>query len=283
MFKIGDFSQLGQVSVRALRHYEELGLLKPGQIDKFTGYRYYTVDQLPRLHRILALKDLGLSLEEIGSLLDSDLPAERLHSLLVNKQRTIEAQLREESARLARVAARIRQLEQEGQSPRYEVVTKALPAQTIVATRATVPRLEDMPEYRERLLTQLYDWLRQQRLDYGDEVVVYHIPTYTDVNIDMSIGVNVESALRLPPNSEAAGITRRQLLAAPLAASSIHHGPLPEIAEVVSNLYRWLGTHGYASAGPYREIHLFGRELELYAGDQVPNVVLEIQIPIEKF
>jgi effector-binding domain-containing protein len=120
-------------------------------------------------------------------------------------------------------------------------------------------------------------------LDYGDEMVVYHIPTYTDVNIDMSIGVNVDPALRLPPNSEAAGITRRQLLAAPLAASSIHHGPLPEIAEVVSNLYRWLGTNGYASAGPYREIHLFGRELDLYKGDQIPNAVLEIQIPIEKF
>ena len=57
MFKIGDFSKLGQVSVRMLRHYDQLGLLKPGQIDKFTGYRYYAVEQLVRLNRILFFKD----------------------------------------------------------------------------------------------------------------------------------------------------------------------------------------------------------------------------------
>lgn len=58
-FKIGDFSQLGQVSVRTLRLYDELNLIKPAETDKWTGYRYYTLDQLPRLNRILALKDLG--------------------------------------------------------------------------------------------------------------------------------------------------------------------------------------------------------------------------------
>jgi DNA-binding transcriptional MerR regulator len=78
MFRIGDFSQLGQVSIRTLRLYDELNLLKPAQIDKFTGYRYYTIDQLPRLNRILALKDLGLSLDQIGDLLKRDLPADQL-------------------------------------------------------------------------------------------------------------------------------------------------------------------------------------------------------------
>ena len=63
MLKIGDFSKLSYVSAKALRHYDDLGLLQPAHIDPATGYRYYTVDQLPRLHRILALKDLGLALE----------------------------------------------------------------------------------------------------------------------------------------------------------------------------------------------------------------------------
>ncbi len=284
MFKIGDFSQLGQVSVRTLRHYDELGLLKPGQIDQFTSYRYYTIEQLPRLHRILALKDLGLSLDEIGGLLETDLPVERLHRLLVNKQRAIEVQLREEGARLARVADRIRQLEQAGQPPHYEVVTKSLPAQTIVATRATVPRVEEMMRYRKRLLTQLYTWLQQHQLVYGTELVIYHPHFYTDVDIDMSIAVNIAPTLSLPDSSAAAGIASRQLPAAPLAASTVHHGPMPQIPEVVSNLYRWLGTHGYTSTGPYREIHLFGREIDLYTGaDEFPHVVFEIQIPIEKF
>lgn len=58
VLKIGDFSQLGQVSVRTLHHYGERGLLKPAEIDDWTGYRFYSVEQLPRLNRILALKDL---------------------------------------------------------------------------------------------------------------------------------------------------------------------------------------------------------------------------------
>ncbi len=61
MLKIGDFSKLSRVSVQALRHYDEMNLLKPAQVDTFTGYRYYSASQLPRFNRILALKDLGFS------------------------------------------------------------------------------------------------------------------------------------------------------------------------------------------------------------------------------
>jgi DNA-binding transcriptional MerR regulator len=66
MIKIGDFSKLSQATVKALRLYDEMGLLKPARVDNFTGYRYYSADQLPRLNRILALKDLGFSLEQIA-------------------------------------------------------------------------------------------------------------------------------------------------------------------------------------------------------------------------
>lgn len=64
MIRIGDFSKLSRVSIKALRFYDEMGLLKPISVDRFSGYRFYEYNQLPRLHRILALKDLGFSLEE---------------------------------------------------------------------------------------------------------------------------------------------------------------------------------------------------------------------------
>jgi len=67
MLKIGDFARLGQVSVRMLRNYDELGLLTPAHIDQWTSYRSYTADQLARLNRIVALKGLGFSLEAVGS------------------------------------------------------------------------------------------------------------------------------------------------------------------------------------------------------------------------
>jgi len=62
MIKIGEFSKLVQVPVATLRYYDQIGLLKPIEVDRYTGYRYYQMDQLPRLNRILALKDLGFAM-----------------------------------------------------------------------------------------------------------------------------------------------------------------------------------------------------------------------------
>ncbi|HEY4723320.1 MAG TPA: helix-turn-helix domain-containing protein, partial [Anaerolineae bacterium] len=90
MFKIGDFSKLSQVSVKTLRYYDEIGLLRPGEIDRFTGYRYYSADQLHRLNRILALKDLGLTLEQIDQLLNGDLSAADIRGMLKLKRAEIE-------------------------------------------------------------------------------------------------------------------------------------------------------------------------------------------------
>ncbi len=70
MLKIGEFSKLSRVSVRMLRHYDEIGLLKPAEIVSFTDYRYYREDQLPAMCRITALKDMGFSLAEIVKMLE---------------------------------------------------------------------------------------------------------------------------------------------------------------------------------------------------------------------
>jgi len=81
VLKIGDFSKLAHVTVKTLRYYDELGLLKPVWSDRYSGYRFYSLEQLPRLNRILALKDLGFSLEQIRELLAEDLPPGRLRTL----------------------------------------------------------------------------------------------------------------------------------------------------------------------------------------------------------
>jgi DNA-binding transcriptional MerR regulator len=112
MFKIGEFSRISRVSVKTLRYYDGIGLLTPARVDLFTGYRYYSADQLPRLNRILALKDLGLSLEQIAALLDDDLPPAEIRGMLRLKRVEIQQHLEEEQARLARVEARLKQIEQ---------------------------------------------------------------------------------------------------------------------------------------------------------------------------
>src|SRR6266699_3056976 len=114
VLKIGEFARVGQVSIATLRHYDQCGLLKPNALDPDTGYRYYSLDQLPRLHRILALKDLGFPLDEIAQLLEQDLSLEQLRGMFKLKQAHIQQVIDVEQERLRRVAARLRQIEQEG-------------------------------------------------------------------------------------------------------------------------------------------------------------------------
>jgi DNA-binding transcriptional MerR regulator len=139
MLKIGEFSRFSQVTVKTLRYYDEIGLLKPAKVDRFTGYRYYSAQQLPRLNRILALKDLGLALDQIAQLLEGDLSPDQIRGMLRFKQIELEEQLQEEQARLRRVEQRLRRIEQEETMPMQEIALKQIPAQTVVSVRDTIP------------------------------------------------------------------------------------------------------------------------------------------------
>src|SRR5262245_57241285 len=139
MIRIGDFSKLSRVSVKALRYYDEMGLLKPVNVDRFSGYRYYEFDQLPHLYRILALKDLGFSLEEIGHLLESDLSVEQMRGMLKLRQAEIRQRVEEETARLERVERWLSEIEQEDSMSKYDVVIKKIEPTKVASVRGVVP------------------------------------------------------------------------------------------------------------------------------------------------
>lgn len=113
MIRIGDFSRLSQTPVSTLRYYDEVGLLKPVRVDPFSGYRYYALEQLPRLQRILALKDLGFALEEIARLLEGDLPPRQAQRMLQRKRAELRAQSQDQRERLERLDAWLKQIEME--------------------------------------------------------------------------------------------------------------------------------------------------------------------------
>ena len=283
MLKIGDFSQLGQVSVRTLHHYDERGLLKPARIDDWTGYRFYSVEQLPRLNRILALKDLGFSLEQIGRLVDDDVPAEQLRGMLALKQAEIERQLTAGRTRLLRVEARLRQIEQEGEPSPYEVVLKKTAPQTIASTRTTVPTLEDMPTLRCDLYDELYEALERRGVEPGTpEFALYHTVEYLERDIDMEAAVAVDGPRGAGPEGGGDRPAFRELPAVPEMASVVHEGSAWEIPRAITALFGWIGANGYATAGPYRELHLYGRENDLFRADSanVDSLLVEIQVPV---
>src|SRR5688572_26572052 len=99
MFTIGEFARLAQVSNRLLRYYDEIGLLTPAQTDRFTGYRYYSAAQLPELNRILALRELDLSLEQIQRILRDKISVEEMQGMLLLKKAEIEQHVQAEAQR----------------------------------------------------------------------------------------------------------------------------------------------------------------------------------------
>ena len=127
MFKIGDFSRLCMVPVSALRYYADLGLLEPAAVDPASGYRYYSAAQLHLVNRIVALKELGLSLDEIRAVLGEGLGVGELRGMLRLKRAEAARRVAEEQERLERVEARLRLIEKEGRMPEQEVVVKTVP------------------------------------------------------------------------------------------------------------------------------------------------------------
>src|SRR5258707_656639 len=139
MIKIGEFSKLVQVPVATLRYYDQVGLLKPISVDRFTGYRYYSASQLPQLHRILALKGLGFSLEQIGAVLAERVTPEQMRGMLRLRHAQISQQLIEAQSQLVEVEARLQQIEREERLSTYDVMLKQVKPQIIALVRAILP------------------------------------------------------------------------------------------------------------------------------------------------
>lgn len=282
MLKIGDFSQLAQVSVRALRIYDEMGLIKPVHVDKFSGYRYYETEQLPRLNRIIALKDLGFSLEQVSHLLDGELSAEKLRGMLMMKQAEIEQELNESQLRLMRVEARLRQIEREGKVAPYEVTVKEVGEMTIASSKNRLATFEEMVAARCPMYANIYEWIEANELTSTQpELAVYDNPEYTETNINLELAVAVEkkSSVRRNMQKGERSVELRQLEPVNQMASIIHHGKFIEAGDALIALYQWVGENGYETCGAYRELHLFGRELDVAEEDVV---TIEMQIPFKR-
>ena len=126
MFSIGEFARHGRVSVRMLRHYDAIGLLRPASVDAATGYRFYRASQLAELNRIIALKVFGFTLQQVQAILAEQVSAAELRGMLKLRRAEIFDRIEAETARLARVEARLLTIEDEARVPVDGVVIKHL-------------------------------------------------------------------------------------------------------------------------------------------------------------
>ena len=280
--KIGEFSVLGRVSVRMLRHYEKLGLLVPAETDAYTSYRYYTLDQLPRLNRITALKQLGFSLEQVGEILANNPSAEEMRALLNDRRALLAAEIEQSSQRLEQVDVRLAQIEREGVPPEEsEVVLKSLPAVTVASVRAVVPSVECMSDYCDDHFGRIAAWLDEHRIPAdGLTMNLYHMDEYRETDLDLESAIVIDASLAhgLPePAAGAVGI--RYIAEEPQAASLVLRSGFTGIEGGVMTLLGWVAASRLELAGPLREVHLFGHPDLVDAEDPA---VLEIVVPVRK-
>ena len=270
MLKIRDFARLAAVSMSTLRYYDEIGLLKPIHVDPETGYRFYTMDQLPHLHRILAFKELGLGLTQIAELLDEDVPPLALQGMLRLRQAQLQQQIQAQQEQLVRVEAHLRPLEQGSALPVYEVVLKAVRPITGVSLHPTMGDLADQEHWIDSMLKRFgvkpIDHLLVVHTERDDEC--------TPGSVKIVAPVDGTDADRLATGSEGR-LSRCELPAFPHVASALHYGHPSLALPAYQALGTWMENNGYTIVGPRRKIRL-RRE------DNLDDALTEIQFPVKK-
>ncbi|GCE29869.1 MerR family transcriptional regulator [Dictyobacter alpinus] len=268
MLKIGEFARLSQVSIKTLRHYDQLGLLRPSQVDPESGYRFYEVGQLKDMMRIQALKDCGLALEEIAHLLQTtDMQA--VQALLAQRVEVQKQVVLEEQARLQRLLARVEQLasvEHAGQH--YDVVLKQSEPLTLVGLRQSVVTTQEIGPFAWKVLHQLE---AQKLVPAGPLIHLYYEECGSGEGIDLFVGASVAA---LPASLP--GLLCERLSGEIQLACVLYRGDYTEIYAAYAALNRWLAATGYLPNGPAREIYHYS---PLHSSD-CTSYITEIQYPI---
>ena len=272
MFRIGEFAQIAQVSTRQLRFYDQLGMLQPAHTDAQTGYRFYSIRQLPRLNRILALKELGLSLEQIGPLLEDGISPAELRGMLTLKRAEIERMLQAEEARLRHIESRITQIDRHGRMDGYDVVTKAVAAMPFLSLRCTCA---DMEEAARMVGAVAVEGARQIRPALRSHLLV--VSRSEAEGLDLEIGYT----LTRPSNARVtiAGdlvLEASELPAVETMATLVRQGTNPETHLAFGAIGAWMEAHRFEIAGPCREVFL-----EPVTGPPaLASALVEIQFPV---
>lgn len=276
MFRIGEFSQIARVSGRLLRYYDSIGLLRPIRIDPASGYRYYSAGQLPRLNRILALKDLGLSLEQIAKLVDDKVEPGEIRGMLMLRKAELERTLEEETARLRHVESRLKQIEEQGALTDYDIVLKSVPALSFLSIRSLVAGMDQavalVGAVAGAMSARVPAALRQ------NIVVVAH-SDFDDQELDLDIGVTLHRGFNgmvaLPDRRK---MTLHELPAAEHMVTIVRNGPPDQSHAAFGALGQWMEANGYGIAGPCREVFLEMPSRPEESG----KAVMEIQFPVGK-
>jgi DNA-binding transcriptional MerR regulator/effector-binding domain-containing protein len=280
MFSIGDFAGLGRVSVRMLRHYDAIGLLRPAHVDPHSGYRYYTAEQLRLLNRVIALKDLGFTLHQVQAMIEDKVDVGELRGMLRLRRADLEERVDQDRIRLAQVDARLRMIESEGHMDTGDVILKSIPA-TRVAMLSGTATSYDHPTSITENLSPLYPRLMELMEKHGVAItgtpIAYYLPAPTGPG-DETISVHAAFPIGAVEPDADLGFDVVDLPAVEHAATALHQGSMSEAFRTGEKIANWIGDNGYRTVGPG-----FAREVYLDCPPgEFDKWVTEMQVPVRK-
>ncbi len=273
MYTIGEFARMAQVSPRQLRHWDEIGLLRPEKVDVMSGYRYYSASQLSALNRIVALKELGLSLNQIQRFIEDDISLDEMQGMLLLRKAEIEQQILSEFQRVRNIESRLKQIRERGQRI-GDVVVKQVEPMMFIGVRAITPDWNSTLRVWEKI-GPLLQAANDDR--YGNLLGILHAGGITTDYFDMEAGRVLKTQTHPPlTTAEGEAFTVRELDAVEVA-TFVHTGTAYEAHIAFGAIGEWAEINQYAFSGPMR-----GIVLPPYNFDDADNIVIEMQFPIEK-
>jgi DNA-binding transcriptional MerR regulator/effector-binding domain-containing protein len=275
MFSIGDFAALGRVSVRMLRHYDAIGLLRPARVDPASGYRFYVASQLALLNRVIALKDLGFTLQHVQTMIDDKVEPGELRGMLRLRRAQLAEQMAENNARLARVDARLRMIETEGHMDTGDVVLKKVPAMRVAELSAPCASYQppDVGPAISPLYPQLMERMEAAGVRMSGAPIAYYLPAPAGPG-DESITVHAAFPFTGEPPADP-GFEIVDLPAIE-AATLLHHGEMADVVRTGQVLAKWIDDNSYRMVG-----ESLGREVYLECPPgEMDKWVTELQVEV---
>lgn len=272
MFTVGEFAHLAHVSKRLLRYYDEIGLFKPDQTDRSSGYRFYSANQMSHLNRILALKELGLTLSQIQRTLADDLSTDELYGMLLLRKAEIEQQLTAEFRRMREIESRLEAIREDEANVPPNVILKQVSGQAVLSVRRVVADFETSVALYEQIQATV-----PRILSDGMFFCICRSDIDVTNNLDLEFGIFVNkptvSSLVL---AEDITLIPGELPAHPMMATTVVTGALETIHKGYSAITRWSVINGYRLDGMHRELCL-----QLPTRRDGSDLVTEIQVPVK--
>jgi len=271
MIRIGYFSKITQISIRRLRHYDEIGLLTPSATDEATGYRLYTLDQIQTAHRIVALQDMGFGLAAIAEIMRDFQDSDKFESLLAVRLKETQEKEQVIKSQLQLIESTMKRLRKEDDSMQYDVTLKTLPKRYVASLRAVIASYDDEGSLWEQMEKELGGQIPMaDTLPYP--LSIYHDEGWKDSDVDVEIQVTVKGQHEDTANVHFKTVEPIEV------ASAIYKGSYDQSYQVNGAVAKWVAESGYDYAGPMISIMHVNPDTE----PNPENWVTEVCCPIKK-